>query len=494
MEFNVTDPKNTLPPNTSKPSVTSQEPSSEGNEPSADKKDPSAELKKPSALNSEPSAEQKESSGPNDEPEVQNKAPSPEDKQASAAKQPSTEPASNSKNAQATPSNKSTTPSASRKTPPPQQKPTQSRFALFLSVLVLILLAAISLYFWQKQVQQSIQIEQLLQQSRSDLQDIESTQRSVQQRLGKIDDRLFKQQGDIAQLSRQSEFNAQKLTDLGARSRMDWLLAEAEYLMRLANQRLNLEHDIQSAEAMLSSADSILAEINDPGLTEIRKTLASEIVSLQKVRHLDHQGLYLKLDALVQNTDELKQQAFLADDSVTLSSSTSNPDQSSKPSDVSTENTFLAVWRSIWKDLKQAVTIRRLDQPLPPLLAPEQHYYLKQNLRLMLDQASLALLDENTAVYQVSLKKADTWLKQYFMQNDPLVQQIQATLDEMVRYEISPKLPDISHSLRLTKAKIESFYRQHALSKLSSPDSEAKAEIKQDTETQETPASQGAAL
>src|SRR5690606_32604161 len=78
-------------------------------------------------------------------------------------------------------------------------------------------------------------------------------------------------------------------------------------------------------------------------------------------------------------------------------------------------NVLASLWQSIWQDLKQAVTIRRLDQPLPPLLAPEQHYYLKQNLRLMLEQASLALLDKNAEVYQASLTKAAAWLTQYFL-------------------------------------------------------------------------------
>lgn len=382
-----------------------------------------------------------------------------------------------------------------RNPPPVKTSPSKSRFALFIALLSLMLLAAASLYFWQKQTQQTARLEQLLNQSANQGQQLNTLQGNIQQKLGKLDEGLFEQQNRLSNLSQQAYFNTQKLADLGARSRMDWLLAEAEYLMRLANQRLSLEHDIQSAEAMLSSADSILAEINDPGLIEIRKTLASEVVSLQQVRHLDYQGLYLRLDALINSVDRLKQQAFAGNTNRDTETSTVNR-TSAADTQSNTSNSFMVLWQSIWQDLKQAVSIRRLDQPVPPLLAPEQHYYLTQNLRLMLEQASLALLDKDSQVYQSSLKKAASWLNQYFMQNDPQILQIQRALNEMAQHEISVELPDISHSLRLTKAKIESFYRQHSLNKLSSPDTETapagpqKPESQQTPETQQAPASQ----
>ena len=477
----MTDPKNTSPTNTSKPSETLQKSLPENSEPAAQNP--------PSAGNEEPSADTKQPAATNKEPSVTDKQTSEEANQSSNEQQTPTI----SKTEQ-TPPKKMSQSGRTGNAPPPQQKSSQARFALFISFITLLLLAAGSVYFWQTQTHLTAQLEQLGEQSRSDLQNVEASQQSIQQRFGKLDDRLFAQQNDVAQLTRQIAFNTQKLTDLGARSRMDWLLAEAEYLMRLANQRLNLEHDMQSAEAMLSTADSILAEINDPGLSEIRKTLANEILSLQQVRHLDRQGLYFKLEALVQNIDGIKQQAFLNQEADSVGAAVSDPGTTDNTADAATENSFLSLWRSIWRDLKQVVTIRRLDQPLPPLLAPEQHYYLKQNLRLMLEQASLALLDENSAVYQASLKKADAWLKQYFMQNDPLVAQIQTTLNELAAYEISLTLPDISHSLRLTKAKIESFYRQHSLNKLNSPNTESQTEHKQAAESQQPLPAEGASL
>ena len=277
-----------------------------------------------------------------------------------------------------------------------------------------------------------------------------------------------KQQTLLNSLAQESYFQTQKLSELGARSRNDWLLAEAEYLMHLANQRLTLEHDINSAEAMLTSADKIIAEINDPGLIDIRQALASEILNLQQLSHLDYQGLYLKLDAMISSLGKLQQRSFLRENlPETITDTTKTTNEQS--------NQFMAIWSNIWGDLKQAVLIRRLDKPVEPLLAPEQDYYLKQNLRLMLEQASLALIDKNTLIYQSSINKALSWLEHYFIQNNKQISELKSALSEISSFKIDQTLPDISKSLRLTKMKIENFYRQHSISKLSTPDSEIEA-------------------
>lgn len=345
----------------------------------------------------------------------------------------------------------------------------KNRFSLFLSVLTLLLLCASIFYFWQQQNLQTREIQQLTLNTQSASQKLSSFQQGIQKQVISLSELNEKQQTLLNSLAQESYFHTQKLTDLGARSRNDWLLAEAEYLMHLANQRLTLEQDIKSAEAMLTSADKVIAEINDPGLIDIRQALATEIVSLQQVNHLDYQGLYLKLNAMINSLDNLHQSAFLRKDSPTKVS------QESPHLKNENTNQFSAIWSSIWNDLKQAVLIRRLDAPVEPLLAPEQDYYLKQNLRLMLEQASLALIDKNTAIYQSSLNKSLSWLERYFIQNDKHVDELKRALADMAALKIDQTLPDISKSLRLTKMKIERFYQQHSITKLSTPDSDNKA-------------------
>ena len=359
-------------------------------------------------------------------------------------------------------------PPADKKTVSPA-KPKKNKFPTILSIITFILLCICVFYFWQQQNQHEMQIQQILSNTQGSSQSLKSFQQSIQQQTNYLSDLSEKQQTLLNSLAQESYFHTQKLSDLGARSRTDWLLAEAEYLMHLANQKLTLEEDISSAEAILVSADKIIEEINDPGLFEIRQALANEVVSLQQVSHLDYQGLYLKLNALITSLDNLKQTSFLRDntpkqDTVKI--------EDAKPEEVSK---VLAIWTSIWKDLKQAVSIRRLDQAVEPLLAPEQDYYLKQNLRLMLEQASLALIDKNTIIFRSSLKKSLTWMNRYFSQDDKQIVELQNALAELSTFKIDQTLPDISKSLRLTKMKIESFYKQHSINKLSTPDSEIEA-------------------
>ena len=355
------------------------------------------------------------------------------------------------------------------KKPAPPSKPKKPLFSTVLSIITFILLGAFAFYFWQQQNQHLLQIQQVATSAQGTTQNLKAFQQDSQKQINYLRELGDTQQTLLNSLAQESYFHTQKLADLGARSRTDWLLAEAEYLMHLANQRLTLEQDINSAEAILTSADKIIEEIDDPGLFEIRQALANEIVSLQQVSHLDYQGLYLKLNALITSLDKLKQTSFLRDNTPKQEVEKT---EDAKPEEVSK---VLAIWSSIWNDLKQAVSIRRLDHEVEPLLTPEQDYYLKQNLRLMLEQASLALIDKNTLIYQSSLSKALTWMNRYFAQDDKQVIELQNTLAEISSFEIDQTLPDISKSLRLTKMKIENFYKQHAINKLSTPDAEIEA-------------------
>jgi uroporphyrin-3 C-methyltransferase len=291
-------------------------------------------------------------------------------------------------------------------------------------------------------------------------------ERILQERFKELDVLIEAQSLVSHKLKQQSAFNSQQLHDLGARNRADWLMAEAEYLMHLANQRLSLEHDVRSAEAILVSADQVLAENDDPGLLMVRKTLANEILALQQTKTADIEGLYVRLSAMIKSLDRLNARAFLSQ----------KPDETMKDditnsalASTETSFTWQGLWKEIWQDLQKVFIIRRLDHTVEPLLAPEQSYYLKQNLRLILEQASLSILDRNQVTYQDSLEKASLWLNAYFDLTDTETRALLKHVETMKQAQISPTIPDISGSLRLLKEKIESMYLNHSLGKLSRP-------------------------
>ena len=347
-------------------------------------------------------------------------------------------------------------------------------------ILVVILLAAFSIaasiYFWQSLQQQQAVIAHINTQKNNDQQRIQSLENSIGQRLSSIESERQRHTDLLGNLNRQSLFNTQKLTEMGASSRADWLLAEAEYLLHLANQRLMLEHDQKSTEAILISADKVLAEVNDPGLFPVREALNKEILSLQQLPEMDRDGIYMKLAAMIASLDSLNESAFL-----TAKSDESSPPAMQLPPIDSELPVWKKVWREVWSDLKQAVVIRRLDQPVAPLLAPEQNYYLKQNLRLMLEQASLALLEQNEVLFHHSARQASQWINNYFDTQDNHTQALLNSVDALQKLAINYDKPDISNSLRLLKTKIEAMYLSHSLGKLSKPTPEYSTSEKQES-------------
>lgn len=266
----------------------------------------------------------------------------------------------------------------------------------------------------------------------------------------------------LATLRRQTEHNARQLAQVGGQSRTDWLLAEAEYLMRLANQRLNMERDAIGAEAILNAANSVLAESDDPGLYIIRQQLSKDILALQRVSKIDREGIYLQLEALIDLIDKLDQSHYQARHSEANATPDIAAEIGGEQSElVTSDGEFTRMLNKALNELKQLVIIRRLDEAVEPLLAPDQVYYLQQNLRLMIEQAELALLDRNQPMYLRSLTKAEQWINTYFSQNKDDTALLLSTLSNLKEQQINPELPDISQSLQLLKKRVALLYRQH---------------------------------
>jgi uroporphyrin-3 C-methyltransferase len=316
-------------------------------------------------------------------------------------------------------------------------------------LLALVLLIAAVTWYWLQHQQLRSQLSTLQQASNSVAGELAS-QRSQLSRLSDSFGQLASQQAlALPELQQQTRLLAHELKQLASGTRSDWLLAETEYLMRLANQRMQLEVDARSAEAMLGAADSVLQEIGDPALFPIREQLAQEILALQAVQPIDREQGFARLHALIGMIAQITPGQF-----------TATPETISEPSESAP-----SVWQAIKADLFKLFRVRRLDQPVAPLMAPEENYYLQQNLRLMLEQSSQALLAGEQSIYQASLDKAGQWLHQYFDAQDPHVKAMLSGISELKQAHVSVQRVDISNSLRLLRHHIESLYRSHQLSR-----------------------------
>ena len=336
-----------------------------------------------------------------------------------------------------------------------QAQPRQRLWPLWLLAL-LALTAALVLGLWSWQQWQN---SQALQQSIAELQQqtFQLSQRYSEsndqrsQRLQALEDRLASQRELVATQQRQLDHASRELLEAGHRTRTDWLLAEAEYLLRIANQRLMIEKDISGAMAALKSADEVLNESDDIGVYPVRQQLAKEIMTLKGLTDVDRTGLYLTLEAAIDSIYQLTDDA-LASDRLT---STLAQSGDANTADTSAQNTW---WKDAWIDIRstlsRVVVVRRLDEPVKPLLSPEQSAYARLNLQLILEEAELAVLRGHQALYSRSLGKASRVIQTWYDTSNPKIIALADTLEELAEQNIDPELPDISRSLQLLKARL----------------------------------------
>ncbi len=335
-----------------------------------------------------------------------------------------------------------------------QQQPEPARtWPLWLiSIIALVLVLLLVLWNWQQwnNNQTSQQVLKDLQQETAQLDSRYGERGSQQaQRLQSLTDAVAAQRELIATQQRQIDHNATTLLEAGNRTRTDWLLAEAEYLLRVANQRLLIEKDIKGAASALQAADDVLAESDDIGVYPVRQQLAREMLALKSIVAVDRTGLYLQLEAVIDSIHQLTNQALIHENAPGFMLSADASDV-----DAGEPNMAVRAWQSFTRTLKQVVVVRRLDEQVKPLLSPDQSAYARLNLQLMLEEAELAVLRGNQALYQKSLEKARTTVQEWYNADNARVGALADTLGELASRNVDPELPDISRSLGLLKQRV----------------------------------------
>ena len=318
--------------------------------------------------------------------------------------------------------------------------------AIGLSALIIALgAAAASGYtFWQQQEKTAQALTQLSERNNQ----LEAQlQRQVQalnslQSLPAATNKLGQQTQKLQQQQTEQRQNLQELATAFANTQgpkpSDWLQAEAEYLLRLANHRLQLEGDLTGAKTLLSSADERLAKADNPALFAVRQGIANELAALNSIDTLDQSGIYFKLSALEGQIDQLP-----------LPMSPEN--RSAFRQTQLEDNQEQSVWQTLWNEAKTLVVVRHRDEKITPLLPPEESLYLRHNLRLTLQQAQIALLKEEQTLFRTLLQQASSWVETHFDQSAARTQNVASTLKALGEQNIRQQRPDISGSLNLLR-------------------------------------------
>ncbi|MGH1372315.1 MAG: uroporphyrinogen-III C-methyltransferase [Cellvibrionaceae bacterium] len=329
-------------------------------------------------------------------------------------------------------------------------------WALLLLLLVAGCCAMVVYFGWQWQQQQLQVTQQLQTQIAKQTQQLTSTQQQLATAVQASSDTGQQWQQSLAGLEQRIEQHSRRLRSLSTTTRDDWLLAEAEYLLRLASQRLQMERGTKGALALLQAADQILLELDDAELFAVRDKLQRDIAALKLAPSIDRSGLYLQLSSWADEIVALPDVPSIAEP-VDTPSPTESPTESIVTSDVTSDVTAEVAEQSIWSALKanfsaamqqlnDQVRIRHHDQPLEPLLPPDGAHYLRQNMRFNLEQAQLAMLREESEIYQQSLEKSEQLLRRYFSNQDRALV-IADELAVLKTKNVVVELPNINGSL-----------------------------------------------
>lgn len=317
-------------------------------------------------------------------------------------------------------------------------------------LVLIILIAALgggAWFLWQAHQHHQQALSALQDQVQQQQQDWEARQETI---VADIDQQLAQERNNLRasvdDINQRLENTIKRMQTLSSVNRDDWKLAEAEYLLRLANQRVLLERSSSNAVALAQTVDDILRNLDDPELYPVRRALADEIGELKLAGDLDREGVYLRLLALSRQLEKLPLIEPLGENE--------DPWLLAEGEQQQTPSAWEKIKRGINNLLRQFsdhLRIRDHGQPVPAILPPDARIYLKQNLRLMLEQAQAALLREEPQIYQASLEKANEWLATYFPLN-PQSLAAQAEIAELQNAVIAQNLPTFSESTQLLKA------------------------------------------
>ena len=222
------------------------------------------------------------------------------------------------------------------------------------------------------------------------------------------------------------------VADVKGRRPNDWLLAEADYLVKLAGRKLFLEHDAVSATKLMESADQRIAALNDPSLVSLRQSMTNDITKLRTIPLIDRDGLVLRITSLQQQVDHLPLANAILPEAAVVEKKAVSGDINDWQNNLMTS----------MKDFSENfITFRSRDGEVIPLLSPEQHFYLRENIKGKLETAIRAVYKEQGDVYNAALKTANEWSTAYLNQDNQSVIEFEKAIKQLSEQNISVKYP-----------------------------------------------------
>lgn len=319
--------------------------------------------------------------------------------------------------------------------PQPQNLFRQLSPALVIAIIAIVLLAWQWLDTRQRLTGLEISLSQKL--NSFDERNVESTvtAKQAEEKVEQTTARLTVIEQKLAESQDQLEALQTLYADF-ANNREERTISEVEQLLVIASEQLQLANNPKTALMAMQTADNRLQQLDKPQAIQLRKQLATDITRLQALPAVDVVGSSLRLEVMAADVEKLP---LMSEHHPRIKEQTvASANQTSRWQQLAGE---------VWQDIRQLIRIERIDRPEPPLLTPEQTFFLRENLRLRLLTARIALLQRDEATYRADLGAAESWIKQHFDTSNPMVQNTISTMHQLATSSIYIQLPDISDTL-----------------------------------------------
>lgn len=328
----------------------------------------------------------------------------------------------------------------------PQPPGKHSSSFTHISITQLTLAVLVMIFLWQW-LDGHRAINDMQQQLAKKIAEMDGNSKAAQMLLAQDQDQFRELSGKVATMeSRYAESQNQRVAlenlynNLSANSD-ESALAEVEQMLLIAEQQLQLSANVRAALIAMQTADSRLQRMNRPAFSGLRQAINNDMSKLRALHEVDITGINLQLNNLIASVDKmpLAYQQRGAGEVVA---------QAAPPKD---EKTWQKVLREIWNELKQLVRIENTEKAEIPLLPPNQEFFLRENLKLNLLSARLALLSRDEASFRQGLKTAQLWTTRYFDAKSSESKRMSEELKKLTASDISIELPDISASLQAVR-------------------------------------------
>ncbi|MDU6897769.1 MAG: uroporphyrinogen-III C-methyltransferase [Haemophilus parainfluenzae] len=265
---------------------------------------------------------------------------------------------------------------------------------------------------------------------------LESANKATQDKIAKVEELINAKSHELVGL--QSQINKVS-AQASAQQPTDWLFSEADFLLNNALRKLVLDNDVDTAVSLLKLADETLAKVNNSQSAAIRSAINQDLKQLLSVAGVDQNAVMQKLSQLANTVDELPvlDVNFGDDQNATkLSDSLSDWAENAEKSATSFLNHFIRISPKHGADRKE-------------LLAPNQDIYLRENIRLRLQLAIMAVPRQQNELYKQSLEAVASWIRSYFDTNAEVTQSFLKSVDELSELSIYVDVPSQLQSLSM---------------------------------------------